>query len=371
MPLFEVLYYPHFEPSELWLRRFLLIYDKVWSVIPKDAHHVLSRGIKEHIDVIPDSFGTLSPIDRDKSADRLSLSRLDKAFEQIRCGKTYAKKQDQIILTINKHNFDIGIGGSYSLLHYDKFNRQVYELLKKHNLCSEDASSFFQSIGGSKDFIAMDPSAANIIMSNLADNIARRKALNTITDQNIAFMVTTLNSLDHPIPLHIDARDWLVSSIIKFEIPADIQYMNLREYKELRDSYAEIKIAFHTVVSNISSLYRLDKIDDLQTMRDMVKDILADLNKEVRTYKQTRYGRTFVRWVPFSVGNLIALAGMAVGIITGDNMVSTTSAGASILFRFIDKALSPKGERDREKLVRMLSGVKKDIINSTDVKRLI
>lgn len=369
-PSFEVLYYPDFEPSELWLRRYLLVYDKVWSVIPKDAQHELSIATKEHADAIPNSFGTLSPMDRDKSLGKVSLDRLDKVFEQIQNGKTRAGKKNEIVLTMNTRNFDIEVSGSYSFLHYDKFNRQVYELLKKHKLFSQDASKLYQSIGGSEEFLAVDPSAANIIMSNLADNIARRKGLNTITDQNIAFMVTSLNSLDGPL-LHVDSRDWLISSVVKFEIPSDIQSVRLKEYKILRESYADMRYAFHDAVANLTNVYRLDRIDDLELLRDKVKNVLADLDKEVRSYKKTRLGKKILQWTPFSIGNLFALTGMVGGLI-GNKLVSATGTGASIACRLIDRALSVKEVDGRkEKLVRMLAGIQKDIIKNADVRKLI
>jgi hypothetical protein len=347
-----------------------MVYDKVWTVIPKDIRHELSRETQEHAEAIPNSFGTLSPVDSDKSLGKVSLDRLDKAFEQIKERKTRAGKKNEIVLTINKRNFDISID-DYSFLHYDKFNREVYALLKKHNLCSSDVSSIYRIIGGSKDFLPVDSVATNIIMSNLADNMARRKGLNTITDQNIAFLVTSLNSLEGRSPLHLDSRDWLISSVIKFEIPSDIQFMSLNNYKILRKSYADMRFAFHNAIASLNSVFRLDRIDDMELLRDKVNVVMADLDKEIIDYKKTGFGKKVLRWITFSVGNLFALGGIAAGL-TGNRILSATGASAAVGFRFIDRAIEIRNiEGDKGKLVRMLAGIQKDIIKDSDVRKLI
>ena len=69
-PLFEVLYYPYFEPSELWLRRYLMVYDKVLTVVPRDMQFNPSKGLSEIVSRIDNSFSTISPTARDIYADR-------------------------------------------------------------------------------------------------------------------------------------------------------------------------------------------------------------------------------------------------------------------------------------------------------------
>lgn len=370
-PLFEVLYYPNFEPSELWLRRYLMVYDKVWSVIPKDARHNLSKETQIIMEAIPNSFDSLSPLDVDKSPDGFSLDRLDKAFAQIQSKKTTSDEKRKIVLRINLRNLHTDILGSYSFLHSDKFNRRVQELLEKHNLYNADATEIYESLGGSGNFLAIDPEAANIIMSNLADNIARRKGFNTITDQNIPFLVTSLNSLNVRSPLKIDSRDWLISSLVRFEIPAEIELLSLKDYKTLRNSYAEMRFAFHAAVTKLNSIYRLDRIDDLELLRDKVKAILSDLDKEIKSYKETGFGKKIIKWVPFTIGNLFTLGGAASGL-SGEKMLSAACKGASVVFKTIDKAISSKDkEGEKEQLVRMLSGIQKELIKTTDVKKLI
>jgi hypothetical protein len=45
-----VLYHPHFEPSLAWLRTSLLVYDNVWSIVPREANYTPSEIIRRHLE---------------------------------------------------------------------------------------------------------------------------------------------------------------------------------------------------------------------------------------------------------------------------------------------------------------------------------
>jgi hypothetical protein len=133
-----------------------------------------------------------------------------------------------------------------------------------------------------------------------------------------------------------------------------------------------MRFAFHDAIARLNSLHRLDRIDDLELLRDRIKIVLSELDKDVKNYKRTRFGKRIIQWLPFSVGNIFVLGGIATGLITDNKLISATSAGIGVAFRFIDKAISPKEpDGNKDKLVRMLAGIRKDIIKSADVKNLI
>src|SRR5438132_341755 len=99
MPKFKALYYPTFEPPTEWLRSFLLFYDEINTIVPKDVSFTLSGEASKVIEFMPDAFNTISPKEEDISIDTVNLTRLRKAFKAIAQKKPKSRK-NQIVIEI-------------------------------------------------------------------------------------------------------------------------------------------------------------------------------------------------------------------------------------------------------------------------------
>jgi hypothetical protein len=131
MPRFQVLYYPTFEPPELWLRGFLLFFDEINTVVPSDAGFTLSDNASRLIELMPEAFKTISPNKRDIEIDKSNLVRLRKAFSQIARNTPRGSR--------NSISFEFGPEGSVRIeghvfLHYSKTSQEVRDLLREFDL---------------------------------------------------------------------------------------------------------------------------------------------------------------------------------------------------------------------------------------------
>ena len=366
MPLFEVLYYPFFEPTEIWLRRYLLVYDKVWSVVPKDANFRPSRGIAEIAELIPNSFETISPTEDDKTSEKIDIDRLEKAFKLISAGKKNMVNRKELVLRIDTHNGGLEIAG-HTLLHSDKITHNIFNLLNKYNLINKKAKDVVTSVNSDiNDYMVVDVAAANLIVSNLADRIAQRRAFSTITDQEIPFMVSSLDSIQQKTST-TKVRTMLASMVLKFEIPEDIGSLNHRRYKELRDSYCDIRETFHSVIMNINNLYQLDQISDQNVLHEKIVGVTRNFDSEVQKYKKSIAGKKVKRWAPLGIGSLATIGG---AIISSPEII-LTSAGLSVIVAIVQEVFIGKEEEtEKNKLKKMLTSIQKDIINKTKVRKL-
>ncbi len=80
MPKFEALYYPSFEPSERWLLRYLLVFDRISTIVPETVDYKFSRGFDAIRKLLPDAFDTVSPTADDKNYaySDFNFKRMDK-----------------------------------------------------------------------------------------------------------------------------------------------------------------------------------------------------------------------------------------------------------------------------------------------------
>lgn len=358
---FDALYYPDMEPPQGWLRSFSLFFDTIRSVVPEDIGERLSPAIREFAASIPDAYGAVTP-ESVKHTRNDNLSRIEKAFERISGGRKRTKKgKRELVIEINEQ-------GSLSFkdhvfLHNDKISPRVKRLLRKHELMIDwDLTDLV----GSNNSSVVNERASNIILSDIANRLARSKGWSSVTDQNLEFSVIALEGVRESNDAA--TADTLASAIISLEIPEEIQRIELKKYKEFRDAYADVRKPFHELVFKLNQLYRLGEISGKEDLRNRVKDVCSDFDAEVQKFRETRFSRRFTRWTPVGIGSLASLVGAALSV----PVVAIPSAFVSVIFQVIDKKKSfePTASNGRE-VYQMIADMRRDILKATDVRRFL
>ncbi|NVM56794.1 MAG: hypothetical protein HWN51_01550, partial [Desulfobacterales bacterium] len=190
MPKFEALYYPTFEPPAIWLRSFLLFFDKIRTIVPDDVDFKLSEEISRLVDLIPDVFETVSVEEQDVDVDELNLRRMRSAFQII--GKREPKANREEIKIIIDKDGSVRIAG-HTFLHDRKMSGKVRALLEKFGLIRPELDGIAEVIGA-QNFSIVNENASDLIVSQVADRVAKRYGWNTVTDRKIDFTVNALNA---------------------------------------------------------------------------------------------------------------------------------------------------------------------------------
>ena len=187
---FDALYYPDMEPPRGWLRSFSLFFDTIRSVVPEDIGERLSPEIREFAAAIPDAYETVTP-ESVKHTRKDNLNRIEKAFERISGRRKRTKKGGR--------EFTIEIDDEGSLrfidhvfLHDDKISPRIRKLLRKHELILDwDLTDLV----GLQNYSVVNERASNIILSDIANRLARRKGWSSVTDQDLEFSVIALEGV--------------------------------------------------------------------------------------------------------------------------------------------------------------------------------
>jgi hypothetical protein len=111
----------------------------------------------------------------------------------------------------------------------------------------------------------------------------------------------------------------------------------------------------------------LERIDDLQALKEQVEVATEEFVKQYQTFRKTRYARGFKSWAPLYIGGLLSMASALVA-----PPVALGIAGASLGIQVIQKKLeSPSDQPGRERVFNMLAALQKDIFKRSGVKQLI
>jgi len=309
----EVLYYPSFQPSEDWFKKYLLFYDHVRTIVPKNIDFTPTKGILEINDLIPGAFSTINPKTSEIQIEGMKLDLMRKAFGMIK--KTSYKNQT------SGTSFVINKNGSFQLEGYTsvadrKISDTIRQLLIENKLIHEEASGEEVSI--------INHRAADLILSCIADNIGKNKGWDTITDKKIEFMLLSANELRLT---EIENPETTLSSlIIHSEVPANINELNVKQYTELRGEYIEIREAFREFIIQISKKEKLRDIEDTEHLQEIVKRLTLDFHSKVEKFKKSESGRAIKTWINWGISFL-----PLVGKVFRDPIAINGTASSSIL----------------------------------------
>jgi hypothetical protein len=292
MPRFPVLYYPTFEPPAHWLRSYLLFYDQVRTIVPKDVNFSPSPDVSKVIDLIPDSFSIVAPDKEDLFVDDINLTRLEKAFKEIAADSGQSNRE----VTMEFDNGQVCVM-NHVFQHYSKTIPRVKELLEEYGLIIPGLGDLYGKPG---EFLVVREAASNLILSHIADKLGSRTGVNTITDQQVDFGFIACNGLR--VSGNENATSKLASAIIQMEVPDDVLMVEPKRYKDIRESFSQIREPFQKSLTELSQLHRLNAIQDNAVLDQRVLEIATEFDAEIAKLKNSEFGRKLNHWVPIGVG---------------------------------------------------------------------
>jgi hypothetical protein len=361
---YTLLYYPDFHPDPVWLRKILLLADNVTRIIPD----VALRDLDDPDDLLalqdsnPGCLSVISPEKDDVSVESDNMPRLKKAFALLAQAQGRGAKT-KVEITLSNDG-SVSIAG-HVFLHSAKVSPFIYEELGRNALMLSGFEDVFRKLSG-QEFIAVEETAADLILSAIAEKISRRKRLDAITDKPIPFVVKALNDLGHIGTRDSSGLEGLVlSSLASVLIPTEVGTVKPNEYREIRESYAPIRNAFKELTADLAQANRLHRIQDPQELRDAVQGTAQSFVREYDTFRKSSYAKAVKSWAPLYVGGLLSIVGTIVV-----PHVKIALAGVSFGFQILHKLVYGSTDQSaRARVFNMLAGVEKDIIRQSGIKK--
>ena len=303
-----MLYYPGFHPNVTWLRSVLLFTDEVKRIVPTDYPTDDPVPLKSMRDSIDGCLVNLPPAAVDVSPNPDELYRLDRAFRLLQESPTPAleKREKFQVLITKEGNFSFP---GFDLMADDKIADEVRQLIKKYRLEGTSQTKLTKALSSRAGTIVAT-NASHLILSLVADRMARRYGLNTLTDKSREYAFTALNGLDIPfLPPSNSAEGLLTAAFASVLIPEDIGRLQVDDYRILRDTYSELRAAVRNFVVESNAYCGLDKIHDLAVLQQRVVEAASNVQKEYEAFRKSRFARRIGKWTPFVIGGLLPLLG--------------------------------------------------------------
>jgi hypothetical protein len=348
MRAWTAIYYPHVEPPIAWLRSAALLFDNVTSFVPRESDQKLSDELLRFAEKT-DAWHPYRPDEYTSELVDVSLDRLDGAFAQLAAErKTRA----------GHHEFSLIIDGATTrvedrvFLHGTKMSEGVRRLLRKHGLLLPKALAEPFMPG---DWWLVDEKASDLLLAQIADNLAARHGWASVTDNSDCHAFTAVDLVQDSAR---SAEQHLARLIISELIPDSIDQLSLEKYAELRLQYEPIREQVVRFVTEIIHEDRLNGIRDAEELRRAASAAVKALQKEVETFRESAIGAAVRKWSPFAIGGLLSLVAPALPASFGLSV-----SGAKLAISGVEKSggLNPK-QTKRGDFLRLLAAARDDIL---------
>jgi hypothetical protein len=353
-----VLYHPHFEPSLSWLRTSLLVYDHVWSIVPSEADYVPSDKIKRHLEKLPDTFAPIAPHPVDIVHEYFVLRVLGQAFKRIASQPgVVARSERQIRIAAETSDFGgdtLEIPG-ITELHDGKLAYTVHQMLEENGLVYGRAGDGFSYV---------NDQAAYLIVSFLAQRMATRLPMRTITDIDSSFFLSAAcNVIESGDP--VDSRGFLASAVLNFHIPESIGELDDSEFVELRKRYEELRETFPLYLRDIGEMIQIDDIRQLSDLTARITGLVQTINRDMERIKRSRTGESIRKWLPVGIGAAVTLGS---AFVPDNPLLKYATGAATIAVQILTEALHNAPIPGRlQGAQSLLLSAKEDILNRREM----
>jgi hypothetical protein len=346
-----LLYYPDFHPPVGWLRSVMLLTDEVRRIVPDDVVTNDPPRLAEMIEHVEGCLEPIAPEPYDIEPNFEELERLDKAFSVLSTRGSQIRdttKFKMIIGLVGEISFD-----GFTFLYDQKIADSVRASLVRHNLVGKNQRAIAREFGA-KNATVVRTDAAGLVLSIIADHLARRNGLNTVTNNSLAHLMTTLNGLSIPTrsPTPV-GEGMLAAAFASALIPQGILRLRINDYRILRDSYSAIRAEFATFVREINNLGHFDRIEDTNVLVKRVSIAAKNLEKEFQAFKKSSIGKRVQRWARFGFKALLHLLAIPLANPVAHGGIE---AGLDIL-----EAIPRRPAHRQDRVLRLATNLEKDI----------
>jgi hypothetical protein len=247
-------------------------------------------------------------------------------------------------------------------MHNAKINHEIRWALEKRGLLRPDLRHIPEE-SGKRDVQVVDECASRLILSLIADSLARRHRLRTITDEPLGYTLNALNA--RRLNDRRAAEASLATAIISTDIPKTIGLLNAEQYVELRKRFEEVRVPFQRAVRDLCDDHRLYDLTGETELNEAISDIAEDYRKAVDRFRSSSFASALTVWVPFSIGMLGGTLGLA-----GNSALGAIGFGLSVAVQLFEKCRMAKPADSVERSQRLISGLRQELLSPRLVKKL-
>jgi hypothetical protein len=305
--MLEAIYHPYYVPDKDWFKIQLLLWDKIYRIIPYSVY---------------DQFGDFA-LSEQWEIPKEYLPTID--FEMP--NKIYFQERKQVIVSqlsqMAKERTGSFIDDEQFYLNSDKIPTWIAEVLLELNLREEGSIDAYKA-----QHYKVRTDVADFLLSCIAHGISLRNVVSPLTNiENSCFATygNQIGFLGHDQPAGENIK-LTIAGVFDLMVPNDLTKLPFTEVIKIREEYTDLRQATSRCIQGVIDKLNLEKIIDKKRSEDLINSALDEYQLEVQKFKKGWFVRTIKDWRTQSLTTILATGG---GFITGGPLGALIAGGVS------------------------------------------
>lgn len=312
------LYYPNIEFCDsTWLKASLLIYDKIFRIVPR----------------------SYSPIDSDEVKIAVDKNLLEDIHLNQSDLEQTAQEYEQFLSSVPA--LPAAVEGYDTVrLHEDKVDDRIRPIL-------EALSNKIDPDG----FLSVSREVANTYMLYLANVVSKKRGITKLTDDPDMFSImhyfaNSGNFEEYCCHLDPDSKEVAASFLVSYILPKSIEYMSINEVVKFRDKTHSAREAFKESLDNF--IDKASHIEDTDFLKKHADEFIREIEKRRdRIADQTKEFAKDILYSLISVGLPATLTALSLFVAESD-IFGLTTVGKSCFIGAIASIADTAKSRRKE-----------------------
>lgn len=358
MTPFTVLYYPSWNPPVRWLRSMLLFMDRVEVIRPKDVDPEYHSANASVFELAPRVFGEIRKYESNLDLDESEKALLVRGFAAIASSTGSCDRN----LTIDIDEDGRWSFSGYSFLHHSKTNHYIRTQLRRYKLVDKSRTDVANGLHSPEGFLVVNADASCLILSMLANRVAKSRRLRTLTDRPMDYIVNALGSKPD---VSTDATAMaLASSVISAQIPSGLQNLKAKQYLSIRDRYEDLRRPFHAAIRTLCDDYRLAELTNKSSFDEAVHEATREFSMESDRLRKTAWARGVKTWGTIGLGVLSGACALSSGA------VAVAGVGISVALHVYQSLQASPYTTDKRRAQQLLGQLKREVMHPVLLRKI-
>jgi len=343
--MLRAIYHPSYIPDVNWYKIQLLLWDKIYRIVPYSVESEFGKSKLAEKWNIPEEF--VETFDIDVNDYKIFKHRRESIERQL---KAFSK---------DRHNSFVN--ESHFLLNSQKIPGWLGDVLLKFGLRNKNKLDQW----GAKHYLVR-ADASEFLMSCLAYQKSIDHAVSPLTNKKTSCFITYANQLgnyysDQPPGESIKS---LITGVFNFMVPEKIEKLSFQEVIDIRNEYADLRESASNYIKSLGEEFNLNKIVNKKTAKEHIDFAINKFKEDVKKFNGGALRRTFKDWKFQTIATTL---GMLSGYLAGGPAVSVGIASTGASFAIMNHIAGRPKPEELENTIQYFS-----IINEIiDPNRLI
>ena len=347
--MLEAIYHPHYVPNKTWYKTQLLLWNKIYRIIPYSVEKRFGPPAIASRWEIPEEY-----------VPAVTLLMPHKQYFRDRERVTKNQLRELSKREIRTFNDD-----AHFYLNSEKIPKWVAGTLKKHGLRKKKTYVRW----GSEHYLVRED-AADFLMSCIAHKMSQDRAMSSLTDKQASCFATYGNQIgaqgrQQPSGESLNS---LIAGVFKIMVPKEIDKLNFKDVLEIREEYKDLRIAINNILETLANDFRLCEVVDKTRANNLISHALQKFECDVEKFKKRRWRRVFKAWKVQSVGTVL---GMLAGYVAGGPKTAVALVGGAAGITLMNHLAGREDPSNLDKTIQYFNNINERIEINEFVEGLI